>query len=371
MKIRLLLNLSYLKSGGGQTVALNFVKNAKFYDGYDFIVIVVKNTQLDHVCRSLGYEVVCAPRKGSLRFLWDLSVGSFLIWKKDIKLIYTYFGYGFYLTRVKQIIGAADSNIYFPEIDFWSEQGSLDKFRRKIIDAIRLKTVHIADGIIFENPTMYRRHLQYGIPNQAASLILPSVMHHKGVSDKRFKREGYITLLFACGWQLNKGILVIPEILKRAQEKNLKLQILFTSQLDGSLECARFKEAFKNLKQSLNLVDFIGSQPVENLQSLYSSADFVCLFSKLESFSNNIIESWLHRKVLLVTEANWSRDLCGHAAVYVDRKSPDSIIEAILHFNSYKESYESVLISGDEQLKHYNTIENRTQLELDFLRQIL
>lgn len=108
----------------------------------------------------------------------------------------------------------------------------------------------------------------------------------------------------------------------------------------------------------------------KKLPELYNETKFVLLLSKLESFSNNIIEAWRFKRVLVITDSEWSRSICNEAAFYVNRDSPKDIAEAIFKLSKDNELQRSIISNGLSEIEKYPTIAERMQIELAFLKLI-
>ena len=106
------------------------------------------------------------------------------------------------------------------------------------------------------------------------------------------------------------------------------------------------------------------------LASLYRQIDFVFLLSKLESFSNNIIEAWTFGKPLIASDEEWTHAICGDSAIYVERSSPEEIASQITSCLNDEKRITQVVEAGKKILSEYPTIEERTEQELSFIEEV-
>jgi hypothetical protein len=90
---------------------------------------------------------------------------------------------------------------------------------------------------------------------------------------------------------------------------------------------------------------------------LYEQIDFVFLLSKLESFSNNIIEAWNFKKPLLISDEIWSRSICSNAAVYVPRNDVGQIVSSIEKLIEDKIFHNLIIENGSRQILSYPNID--------------
>lgn len=309
--MNILINFSTLKSGGGQNVGLNFLqfilkeKNEK----YNFFFVVAKNSRIQHfLLDNHQNNFITAPNSPIKRLFFEIFNGRKILKKYNIDIIYTYFGYGFYPRKVPQIVGSADSNLYFPEMDFWQEFKGGEKVIKIIIDQYRIWGLKRASGIIFENEAMEKRcHEIYKITNTI--YIKPSI--NLSLTNNAFLLPTKIDRsspkgLFLCGWQRNKNINAIPKIAFILKQIHQPFHFILTAAQDGSKEYNNFKNDCKQYNVE-DMISLVGVVKKEELSSLYEQIDYVFLLSKLESFSNNIIEAWYFQKLLFITDAEWSK----------------------------------------------------------------
>ena len=178
-----------------------------------------------------------------------------------------------------------------------------------------------------------------------------------------------IKLLFLCGWQLNKNVMLIPYIAHAAKSEGIALTIYLTASIDGS----KMYKDFVKLLKSLDVDDrvfLIGSVEKEQLPSLFKQIDYVMLLSRLESFSNNIIEAWYHRRILMVSDEIWSRSICDDAAIYVERNEPVKIVKVIRSMEADLAIKARIINKGSEKLKEFPSVEQRIMHEVEFLRKV-
>lgn len=372
--MKVLINFAALKSGGGQNVALNFLYSllGHKHEGIEFYFFVARDSDLHRVLRENAqchYSVL--PRNPIARICFELFLSKKILLKNQIDVVYSYFGIACYTRGIPQVSGSADSNLFFPEIDFWSEYKGLQRLRRWIVDRYRIWGLKRADAVVFENEVMETRsHELFKL--KKTRFIKPSVNFTSLSSEYSLPvvvPEGMAKGLFLCGWQRNKNYMLIPEIACELKRKGHTLHFILTAPIDYGSEHKAFLESLKHWDVE-ELVSIVGQVDKEQLASLYQQVDFIFLLSKLESFSNNIIEAWYFRKPLFVAEEAWSQAICKDGAVYVERGSASRVAEAVISLIEDKEMLLEIVNNGSKQLQTYPSIDERTIEEISFLKDV-
>lgn len=373
--MRLLINFSTLKGGGGQNVALNFLYavEKQLLGDVTCYYLVAKNSEPHLYLKKNGAQrYIVAPRNALKRILFELFLGWYYLRKYKIEIVYSYFGYAWFPRRWPQVSGSADSNLYFPEIDFWSGYRGLSRLKKALVDRYRLFGLKRADAVVFENAALEERGRRlYGLVR--TRVIKPSICCNDNrvafklniPGDRRVKRG-----LFLCGWHLNKNIMLIPGLAAELQRQGRPVVFILTAPPDGSRLHKQFCELVREHRVE-DLVFVTGPVHKDQLGSLYDQIDYVFLLSKLESFSNNIIEAWYFGKPLLVSDEPWARSICGEAAVYVDRDSAADIagkLGALMDGPDLERLQDE---RGRTRLGDYPDIECRVKQELDYVGQVL
>jgi len=367
--MKCLVNLSNQKRGGGQTVALNFLCGiSKLKSDHDFIFAVACGTELHHYLKRINEKnVIVLPRSPFARILVELFLGWIYIYQKKIDIVYTCFGYSLLLTRVPQVSGSADSNLYYPDLDFWSECRGISKLFKQITDQYRIFGLKQSYAVIFENHSlMLKARELYDLPR--TTLINPSLSILNTYQAPTFviKNNHAPKGLFLCGWQLHKGIMLIPHIARELKSRSIEFQFILTAPPNRRSLHNQFMSLSRRLMVD-HMIDLIGPVQKQHLPVLYDNITFSILLSKLESFSNNIIESWYFGKPLIVTDADWSRSICCDAAYYVDRESPSTVAAAIETLLTQPEKANNLVIRGKSALKLYPTPSQRAEQEINYL----
>lgn len=373
-RLKVLLNFGTLKEGGGQNVGLNFLDSLlrQQFAMFNFSYIVVKGSKIYEYLKNQNVEnIIICPAHPIKRIIFEILKGRSIIKKFNIQIIYTYFGIGFFPKIVPQVSGSADSNLYYPEIDFWNGYKGFSLLKRKIVDKYRIWGLKRADAIIFENHDMLKRYNRLFKFSSLVKYIKPSVSvslddkNSRNIIFNSDEKKG----LFLCGWHLNKNIMIIPHLAKILKSKNIPFKFILTAPLDNSILQKKFFEMISKLDVD-EYVSVIGPVQKEDLTDLYNSIDFVFLLSQLESFSNNIIESWFHKKVLIISDASWAKSICEDGAFYVDRNDPVKIVEAILDLLNDESKYNAIVEQGIKLLNTYPKIDEKTKQEVEFLKYV-
>ena len=153
----------------------------------------------------------------------------------------------------------------------------------------------------------------------------------------------------------------MPAVIKILKDRNYPIRFRFSVSSDSTN-----KEALKFYKQVRkysvdDCIEYLGAVPPEKIPETYAASDAILLLSKLESFSNNIIEAWTYRRPIIVSDMEWSRAIIGEAGYYVNRNSPEDIADAIQKVCSNNELKSQLVNSGTRTLKTYPDISQHVQ----------
>ncbi len=227
-----------------------------------------------------------------------------------------------------------------------------------------------AHAIVFENKAMLRRSEElFQLPNTLYSK--PSINPDFPLDTLDFPSIGSDVKigLFLCGWQKNKNYMLIPEILSEFKNKKIKFHIVITASKSEKASYTEFMEKVKKFDVE-DRVTVLGPVKKAQLSKLYKNIDYVFLLSKLESFSNNIIESWFFQKVLVISDREWSNTICKEGAIYVDRNNALDIVKKILNLEKNNSRKASIIANGDLILKTYPSMKDKIDLELNYIKSI-
>lgn len=373
--MNVLINFSTLKKGGGQNVGLNFLHSFLYLphkNDNDFYYVVSQGSALEKLLKENGQaeKMVVVSSNPLKRICQEFFTSNNIIKRFNIDIVYTYFGYALYPKKVPQVIGCAVSNVFYPEIDFWSQYHGFKRWVRDITDKYRIWGIKRADGIIFETDILNKRSKEVLHVKGVTTTIRPSISidyenEEICLNIQSEEKRG----LFLCGWQLNKNILSIPAIAHVLKQKNIPFTFILTAPEDHSMCHRMFLNEVKRYGVE-EYINIIGPVRKKQLKSLYKQVDIVFLLSKLESFSNNIIESWSFEKPMIVADELWARDICKEAALYVNRDDNEDIANGIQKLITHPELCEEIIDKGKKELRAYPDIDSKTKQELAFIEKV-
>ncbi len=375
--MKILVNTIINKSGGGQKVALNFTAGLiQYYSKEKIAVLCIENSPVHRLLKDNPlFEFHAVPEMGAVkRMSWEIIHGRRLLAKIGPDVIYTVFGYSLFPRKYPQIMGEANSNLYFPEIDFWQEFSGKKKMFAFVRDQFRLWTARRATGVVFENPEMMKRAISLRhFPEGKVCYIKPSIVVNEPanrLSPETFPADGCFRLLMLAGWQYHKNFMILPSLMKELKDAGKSVSVLFSVSPDSAVP-AYLKFIEEVIKYGVeDRIELIGTVLPENLPDLYRKIDAVLLLSRLESFSNNIIEAWKFEKPLIISDAPWSRIIVNKGGCFVPRTDVSRICEEIVRLIDQPDYRSKIVKAGTDEIESYPSIEEHICAVLDFLTTI-
>ncbi len=158
----------------------------------------------------------------------------------------------------------------------------------------------------------------------------------------------------------HKNLLILLDAAKSLKNelKQDRFKLLFT------LDPATFDAIYLPLIKTYGLQDHIanlGKVHTSELSQLYSITYASILPSFIETFSAVYPESFATKTPVITTDAEFSREVCKKAALYVDPKSPINIANAMETLISNKAKYDELVSLGQEQHKDMLTPQQKNQ----------
>src|SRR5690606_10274830 len=107
--------------------------------------------------------------------LTTISKVKGFVQNKNIDIIYNYAPV-IPLKGIPQVVRSVYSNLYFPEVNFWSDYSFVTRIRKRVIDFMRRRGTLAAEGLVFENESMLERAVSmFKYPKDRTIYVAPSV----------------------------------------------------------------------------------------------------------------------------------------------------------------------------------------------------
>lgn len=380
--MKILLDLIPLKRGGGAQVGMTLVEQieASGGAGHEWQVVVTAGSALDRRLASARYCHVIRRVENTIgaRFLFEVVGWRRLVAQHKPDIIYSQFGAGLPRVPVPAVVGSAYSNLYYPEVDFWGNWPLVRRWIYRLRDFFRLRRTLQADALVFETDLLAERAVAlFALPRDRVTAIKASpspfvqpTRHNSDVAERCAGLPDGFRVLLLSGWHPNKGLGMLPRIAASAQRASGEKDFYFVTTLRASHPASR---AIRREAEALGIapnIIFFDAVEAAGCVELYRSSDAVLLLSVLESFSNNIIEAWSMQRPLVITDAEWSRRICGDAAVYVDRSDPRDVAAAVVRLRLDCEHRQRLIENGKEMLRRHPDPRQKFEQHVQFLERV-
>ncbi|MCP4745139.1 MAG: glycosyltransferase family 4 protein [Desulfobacteraceae bacterium] len=375
-KSRILLNFLWQGAGGGVQNALSFIETlSTVADTGKFHVIARKDSNIARKAMGLGYSCMQIKGNGPARYRFSMFCKS--EFEKE-QLCFTFFGPPLLgaCGNLINICGVAYSWLYYPEITFWKHYRGPLRWKKEIKARSKMYALSFADYWIFETRTLAQRAIELanypaervGVVRMTPSLLVRPERVKQGAArifDQSIPK-GFRFLFLAMATS-NKRIhhaAAIAAELKKITDKPFSI---VTTMSTESAYYKKVSQAFNKHKVSEHLCN-LGPCPYDQAACLIEVCDCMCLFSVLESFSNNFVEAWQMRKPLVATDKDWSRSVAGQAALYVDPEQPEATARSLAQLIEDENRRRTLVQNGVDALKNYPTAEQKCKQYLECIQ---
>ncbi|WP_318487241.1 glycosyltransferase [Photobacterium leiognathi] len=364
--MKVLIDFSPIKTGGGAQLALNFLNYIQKIDMNFCILVSDKFPYIDRVASNT--ELIVSPSNYARRIFFENVTIKNEVESRGVTHIYTFFGPGLPVIKgVKQVVSVAYPIICNDESPYWKYIPKFEYLKKKAINYFRKKRLSRADFLLFETEVMQKRCvsvLNYDIDK--TKVIPPSPTGFLKETNK--KNNNNITrFLLLTGLDYHKNIWRLVQVLPLIYRNGLDVKFVISCERDDFYN--KYNAHIRSIETHLvdKYFDFRGKVSSDQIQSIYDDVDVMLNISDLESFSNNYMESWRARKPILASDTDFSRYICDGSAIYVNPHDLDELCDKISMFVDSKLDIESMLVVGDQRLAFLPTLDER----LRFIREVM
>jgi len=201
---------------------------------------------------------------------------------------------------------------------------------RKLKLYVKKKYIKYATTVIAQTKTMKDRLKSiYGLANIEIVPNAVSLENMNGGESFNFNLpKNKIKLLYLTYYYSHKNLEVFLPLAKKIKAMSLPYCLVVTLGQKQHKLAKGFIDDIK--KENLqNIIINVGPVKMVNVPSLYSQTDALLMPTLLESFSGTYVEAMYHQKIILTSDLDFAKDVCGAAAFYFDPLDVDSILSSI------------------------------------------
>lgn len=359
--MKILINASNLKVGGGIQVADSICGQLYRFTQHQFVVVLSNymTKTKERIREFKNIEVVNYDVRNSfetLVFGRDKFLDS-LVEKRAVECVVTIFGPSRWNPKVRHISGFAMPHLvlgnspYFKELRGFNKLKSrlknamLDVYFRRSTNEFYTENPYISDLLACKWPSKRI----YTITNYYNQIFdNPQAWQHVDLP----KFDG-TTLLCVSANYPHKNLSIARRIAYYLRDKypSFRFRFVFTISSEQYDVPDELKEYFV----------LLGKVDISECPSLYEQADIAFQPSLLECFTATYPEAMRMSRPIITTDLEFARGLCGDAALYYSPLSAEQAAECIFRLSHDADLARQLIETGQKQLTHFDNYAERAQ----------
>ncbi|MBR1769132.1 MAG: glycosyltransferase [Bacteroidales bacterium] len=367
--MKILINASNLKIGGGLQVADSFCKNLINFPSHSFFAVL--SSSLSKTGKAIekypNIEVFSYDIKNNISTLLfgrDKFLDC-LVREKKADCVLTIFGPSRWNPKINHLSGFAMGQLVLKDSPFFSKLSIKDKIYWKFFFNLSRKYLFKRSTSLFYSENKYisecAEKILKGSKCYTVTNYYNQIYDNPSLwKDKTLKDFDGISLLCISSYYPFKNLEIsigASRILKE-RHKDFSFRFIFTCCEDD------FPPMDENIR---NHFVFLGRVDLEECPSLYRQCDLVFMPSLMECFTAVYPEAMKMQRPLITSDLPFARSLCGKAAEYFSPLSEEDLAEKIFSLAQNNQRQKELISQGKEQLKQYDNYNQRSQKIIDIL----
>lgn len=372
--MKLLINGSNLRGGGGVQVALSFILETRKFPENDYYVLASDKLyeQLKKEKFSTNYTIFSLYMLQSNPIKKIITIFKIKQLEKKINpnVVFTIFGPSYWTPRSPHLTGFALGHLIYPESPYFDIIHRKELLYWKIISILK-------KYFLKKNSSYYHvetddtriRLTKYLLCNPKNIFVVSNTYNpffdNFEISAKKLlplAQKNEFRLLLLSAYYSHKNFEIINRVIDLlSTNKNINIKFVVT--IDKKMYTKIFGS---NNKYVIN----IGHISADLCPQLYSECDVMFLPSLIECFSANYPEAMKMRKPILTSDLPFARDICEDSAVYFDPFNAKDLVDKIYLLVDNKELNNYLIERGVERLKRFDNSANRAKKYLQICNNI-
>ena len=360
--MKILVNASNLKRGGGLQVGDSVCRELYKYRQHSFVVVLPSsmNATFQAIEKYPNIKVFTYDlRRNWKTFLFgrdeylDALVDTY-----SVESVLTFFGPSVWIPKCTHLCGFARAQIILPESPYYQQMDKISLFKTRIKYGVREWAFkRCSNNFYTENPFATKR-LSKKWPDKK---IFTVTNYYNQVFDqpsnwkeKKIKNFEGITILTVTALYAHKNLGIAADtarLLKQCYPDFRFRFILTISREEYRVNLDKVEENFV----------FVGKVDISECPSLYKQSDIVFQPTLLECFTASYPEAMRMERPIVTTDLEFAKVLCGNAAEYYTATDPKACAEAIYKVATNNVLRQRLVNNGNDQLKLFDNYIQRVE----------
>lgn len=368
--MKILINCSNLKVGGGLQVAHSFLNHIKNNSIHTFVVVLSKELRSqinkDEFCdnfKFFDYNISTSPLKalfGKDKFL------NKLVKTEGIEKVLSIFGPTYWKPSVLHVAGYAKPHYVYKDSPFFKTLSLVELLKLKLKEFFHMQDFKRNNAVIITENGDVSERLKAILKFKKVYTV---TNYYNQVFDNRNEWSHDLDLSAFKGCTLltisanypHKNLVIIKNVIENLNIYYPDFEYRFVLTLDNS-------EIFQHANDDiLKRLVFLGKVNISQCPLLYERSDLVFLPTLLECFTATYAESMRMRKPILTSDLNFARGLCSEAAVYFDPLDPKEIADKIFFLATNRGERDVLIDNGIKQLLKFDNYSTRAKKYLEII----
>jgi len=370
--LRILINCSNLRVGGGLQVAHSFLNEIRENIDYQFLIVMSESLaqQIDVTLFSKNfqfkyYSIQPSAIKAILgkdNYLDKLEIN----FKADI--VFSVFGPTYWRPKAKHICGFAKPSYIYKESPFFKMLSKKEFVKLKLMEFFHMFDFKNNNNLLITENKNVSIILSKRINKKVLTVtnFYNQVFNNQMIWDDKVKFEedlDFFKLLTISANYPHKNLSIIKSVIPILKSKYPDFKFKFYL----SLTHADFGIQ-KNDILNENIC-FFGKVSINQCPSLYQQCDFLFLPTVLECFSASYCEAMVMEKPILTSDLSFARGICEDAAFYFNPMDAADIAEKIYELSNDKILQNLLRKRGIVQLEKFDTSNTRAKKYLKIIKE--